>query len=208
MIPVSPLLARLVYCAHRATWLLCALLALAASHVDAQTQEARIDQILHADRDRTSSFAGKTFSPHAADGGKQAQVKPFAFGGQSSVLRGDGQFRAKGFANPKADGFHTENYLAKASTVSQHNSFAQSDKAFGTKSMDVRESPAANKSAAVRDYTPANQTFYGRGKRQDMLDDRTQGAKDLTIEQVRDLLNKGPAAKPGTILEPMVPSVR
>lgn len=153
--------------------------------------------------------ANKAFNTSAAVGNKQAQVKAFTFGGRSSVYGGgDGTFRSKTFDNPKAGGFRTDGYGVKNSELSKHNSFAQADKGFGTKSMDVRDAPGTDKAALVKDYAPASQTYFGRGKRQDMLDDRTRDTKNLSIDQVRDLLNKGPAPKPGTILEPVAPSVR
>lgn len=208
MIAFAPNLTGFASVVRAAAVLLCAWFLLTAGHAVAQSQEARMDEILHADRNQTSSFAGKTFTSSTAVGGKQTRVKSFAFGNKRSVLGGDGKFRTKGFDSSRMDAFRTESYSAKASSVSQRNSFAQGDRTFGTKSMDVREVPAANKSALVRDYAPANTTYYGRGKRQDYLDDKTQSAKNLTIDQVRDILNKGPAVKPGTILEPVVPTVR
>ncbi len=187
--------------------------ALAPSSALAQKQEEGIlTKVKAGGSGNSESFqfsdAGKSFGTVSAAGGKQAQLKAYSFQGKSSVFGADGAFRTKNFENNKPGGFRTEAYATKASAISQRNSFAQSDKEFGTKSMDVRDAPGTNKSAAVRDFVPANETYYGRGKRQDMLDDRTRSAKNLTIDQVRDLLNKGPAAKPGTILEPVLPSVR
>ena len=55
--------------------------------------------------------------------------------------------------------------------------------------MDVKEDRAANQTAAVRDYAPASKPFLGRGRRQDTIDD-LRNEKNLTIDQVREILNK------------------
>ena len=181
--------------------------------VRAQKQEAGILVKVKAGGSANSeSFAfdgaNKAFSTSAAIGSKQAQVKAFSFGGHSSVFGGDGTFRSKTFDNPKSGGFRTDGYGVKTSELSKRNSFAQADKGFGTKAMDVRDAPGTGKSAQVKEYIPAEQAYLGRGKRQDLLDEKGKNAKNLSIDEVRDLLNKGPAAKPGTILEPVQPSVR
>ncbi len=192
----------------------CLLWALAAApSAHAQKQEdgilSKVKQGGSANRESFAfADADKNFGTASAAGSRQARVKSYNFGGKSSIFGGDGTFRTKGFSNPKDGGYRTDGYATKASALSQRNSFAQSDRTFGTKSMDVREAPSANKTLAVKSYTQADTTYTGRGKRQDFLDERTQEAKNLTSDQIRDLLNKGPAAKPGTVLEPVLPSVR
>lgn len=194
----------------------CLSLAVALSFIpalQAQKQDGGTLARVNADRPANSqsytfAAADKSFGVASAVGSKQATVKSFALGSKVSIYGGDGSFHSKAFTNPKGEGFRTAAFSAKSAQISQRNSFAQGDREFGVKTMNVREAPAANKSAATRDFIPGSQTFYARGKRQDMLDDRTQGAKNLTIDQVRDLLNKGPAGKVGTILEPVFPSIR
>ena len=173
--------------------------ALAAAS-QAQKQEAGTIARVNLDRPanaRAYTFAGadKTFGTASAVGSKQAQVKSFAFGGKSSVLAGDGAFHSKTFNNPK-EGFRTESYLTKTSQVSQHNSFAQGDKSFGTKSVAVREAPGVNKSLATREFVTPTRPYEWHGKRQDTLDEVYKNNPNLTIDQVRDLLNKGPAGRP------------
>ena len=164
--------------------------------VHAQNQEGGLlDRIDHPDRALKFDPADKKFGVSAAVGDKQAQVKSFSFGKQSAVYGGDGAFRSKTF-NPKDSGLKIESYNSRASTLSQRNSFAQADKGFNTKSMDVREAPAANKSAAVRDDVLTEKPYNWRGKRQDTMDEVTKDNKNLTVDQVRELLNKGPAGRP------------
>ena len=122
-------------------------------------------------------------------------MKAFSFGNQAATYSGNGEFRSKAFT-PKNGGFRTDSYDAKTSALSKRNSFAQADKDFGTKAMDVRVAPAANKSASTKEFTPAGKNFEVRGKRQDSIDDVYKNNKNLSVDQVRDLLNKGPAGRP------------
>lgn len=179
------------------------LLAFAAAVPAARAQKQEEGTLARVKMDRPANSqafefagAGKTFGTASAVGSKQAQVKSFAFGGKSSVLAGDGAFHAKSFNNPKAESFRTESYLTKTSQVSQRNSFAQADRAFDTKSVGVREAPAANKSMATREFITPTRPYEWHGKRQDTLDEVYKNNPNLTIDQVRDLLNKGPAGRP------------
>ena len=165
--------------------------------VHAQKQESGLlDRINHPDLTMKFDPADKHFGVSSAVGDRQATVKAFSFGKQSSVFGGDGTFRTKSFSAKSGDGI-IKSYDAKTSSLSQHNSFAQADKGFGTKSMDVREAPAANKSASgTREFIPGEKGYEWHGKRQDSIDDIYKNNKNLSIDQVRDLLNKGPAGKP------------
>lgn len=139
--------------------------------------------------------ANKTFGTAAAVGSKQAYVKSFAFGSKTSALGGDGTFHAKAFTNAK-EGFRTEAYTTKTSQLSQRNSFAMADRSFGTKSVDVREAPAANRTVDTRGFTLPTRPYEWHGKRQGTLDEIYKDNPNLTIDQVKDLLNKGPVGRP------------
>ena len=141
--------------------------------------------------------AGKTFGTAAMVGSKQATVKSFAFSSKSSLYGGDGKFRSKAFNNPRDDGFRTAAYGVKASQVSQRNSFAQGDKLFATDSASgIREAPAAGRSANTRAFVLPNRPYEWHGKRQDTLDAVYKNNPTLNIDQIRDLLNRGPAGRP------------
>ena len=161
----------------------------------AQKQESGMDRILQPDRTQKFDPADKAFNISSAVGNKQASVKAFSYGSGSATYKGNGTFHSKAFT-PKNGGFRTEGYDAKTSALSQHNSFAQADKGYGTKAMDVREAPAANKSMDTKAYNQAGKPFEVRGKRQDGIDDVYKSNKNLSVDQIRDLLNKGPSGRP------------
>ena len=163
----------------------------------AQKQERGLmDRLDHPDLTMKFDASDKHFGVSSAMGNRQATVKAFSFGKQSSVFGGDGKFRTKSFSSKSGESL-IKTFDAKTSALSQHNSFAQGDKAFGTKAMDVREAPGTNKSATgAREYVPGEKNYAWHGKRQDAIDDIYRNNKNLSIEQVRDLLNKGPAGRP------------
>ena len=154
-----------------------------------------MDEILHADRSRTSEFAGKSFASSAAIGGKQAQVHAFT-GGRTAVLRtGDGAFQTRSFAD--RDSFRTRGFDTKADRASHSDAFAQRDRGFATKALPVQDAPGTGKVApGVRDYVPGQKNIVIRGKRQDTIDE-IHNQKDLSIDEVREILNK-PNGRPGS----------
>lgn len=160
----------------------------------AQVQEQRMDEILHVDPNKTSGFAGKSFASGASYGGKQAHVQAFAFSHSAVLHTGDGSFQTRAFVGK--DGFQTREFATKADRASSGDAFAQRDKGFATKSLAVKEDRAANKAAAVHDYLPAQKSIVIRGKRQGTLDEIRE-QKDLSIDEVREILNK-PNGRPGT----------
>ncbi len=155
---------------------------------NAQTQESRMDSILRPDRNQTSSFAEKSFVSSATVGNKHADTRAFGFS-HSAVLRaGDGSFHAQSFTD--RGNFHTGSFAAKTDRASGSDAYALKDRGFAAKSMAVREAPAAGKTAyGVRDYVPAGRSSEMRGKRQGDLDD-LYNQKSLSIDQVREILNK------------------
>ena len=147
-----------------------------------------MQEILHADRNQTSSFADKSFASSAAVGGKQAQTRAFGFSRPAVLRAGDGSFRARSFADRGK--FQTGAFATKADRANGRDAYALQDRGFATKSMAVREAPAAGKTAdGIRPYLPADKSIEIRGKRQGDLDDLYH-QKALSIDQVRAILNK------------------
>ena len=166
----------------------------AASSARAQKQEARIDDILQADRTKTSDYANKTFAASPAVGGKQATVHGFPFSHSAVLSSGDGSFQTHPFAGK--DQFQTRAFATKADRAGSSDAFAQKDRGFATKALPVQAARDAGKTVAVREYVPGEKSASIRGKRQDTIDEiRTQ--KDLSIDEVREILNK-PNGRPGS----------
>ena len=168
--------------AFSAGWLL------AVQSASAQQQD-RIDHILTPDRTMHAEGFGKAFVPASASGTQGKSFLTRVFGGSHSATprAGDGSFHTSGFTSGR-EAFATESFttrkLPQAGRVA-----AASDRTFGTKSMPVSENPAAGKSAATHTFEPSSKPFLGQGRRQDEIDDLRR-QKNLTIDQVREILNK------------------
>lgn len=165
----------------------CAALPLAAR---AQSGQEKIVQE-KLERSGTLEYlpAGKAFSADAAVGSRGASVRAFSFGGRTANAKsGDGAFQARKFNDGRGT-FRAESYAVKQASAVNRQAIP-ADSAFATRSVDVREDRAANRSLDTsRPYINTAKPFLVQGKRQDILDDQ-QKRKNLTIDQVRELLNK------------------
>ena len=177
---------------RRAIWLGATLCVAACgswgvSSARAQQQESGLlDRIEHPDRTLKNSMADKQFSTSSSVSGKQAEVRPFIFGRSSTFRTGDGTYNTRPFRGKNS--FRTDAY-ATHTAATGNQGFSQTNKSFDTKSVDVHADRAANKAAPVQAYAQGEKPFLGRGTRQDTIDELRK-QKDLTIDQVRELLNK------------------
>ena len=152
------------------------------------------EKIIQERLERTGSLAyepaGKAFSTDASFGGRSASVHPFGFSGKTTAGKsGDGAFQARGF-NDGHGSFRTDGYAVRQASAADRQALPQADQSFGTRSVDVREDRAANRTlGGVRDIVDAKKPFLVPGKRQDTIDDLRK-QKNLTIDQVREILNK------------------
>ncbi len=134
--------------------------------------------------------AGKAFSADAAVGSRRASVRSFAFGGRMvNSKAGDDAFNARSF-NDGRGRFRTENYAVKQALAGDRQALPQGDRSFATRPVDVREDRAANRSLDTsRSYADSGKPFSVPGKRQETIDDLRK-QKNLTVDQVREILNK------------------
>ncbi len=152
------------------------------------------EKVIQERLERTGSLAyepaGKAFSTDASFGGRSASVHPFGFSGKTTAGKSsDGTFQARGF-NDGRGSFHTEGYAVRQASTANRQALSQADQSFGTRAVDVREDRAANRTlGGVRDTADAKKPFLVPGKRQDTIDDLRK-QKNLTIDQVREILNK------------------
>ena len=161
---------------------------LAANPASAQQQD-RIDHILNPDRTLHAEGFEKVFVPASAAGVEKKSFLTRLFGGSHAATPGggDGTFHTTGFVSGR-ESFASTNFATRP-LPQAGQSAALSDRAFGTKTMAVKEDLAATKTATVRGYVPSDKPFLGQGRRQDDIDDLRR-QKNLTIDQVREILNK------------------
>ncbi len=161
------------------------ILALTPRGAKAQGQESGLlDRIGHPDRTLAFPLTNKNFGKTATFKDKAASTRSFALG-KSANLAGGGVFRTHSF---ESAAYKPKDFAFKEGASPGAMTFAQMNKLFDTRSVDVRDARDANKTLAVHSYgTP--DAFVVRGKRQDTYDEMLK-RKKLSIEEVRDLLNK------------------
>ncbi len=162
-----------------------------AAGASAQEQERKLlDRIQHPNMELHAEGFEKSFEAKASGSGKQAAVHPFAFGGRTADPKGgDGALHARAF-NDGRGSFRTENYTVKRATAVDEPALAQGNRTFSTSAVAVRADRLANRSALDgRNSVNPAKPFLVPGKRQDAIDElRTQ--KNLSIDEVREILNK------------------
>ena len=170
--------------------LILAALALGTARAGAQEQERKLlDRIMHPNMDLHFDGFGKGFETKASVGERQASVHPFGFGGRTATVKaGDGAFHAKAFDADRG-AFHTDSFTVKRATAVDRQGLPAMDHAFETRGFAVHEDRAAGKSASVHQYVDATKPFLVPGLRQGTIDELRQ-QKNLTIDQVREILNK------------------
>ena len=161
---------------------------LAARDASAQQQE-RIDHILNPDRTMHAEGFGKTFVPTSASGTERKGFLTRFFGGSrtATLKAGDGSFHTSGFLSGR-DGYATTDFTTRKLPQAGQTA-SVSDHTFGTKPLALHEDYPAGKAVPTNDYVRSDKPFLGRGKRQDDIDDLRR-QKNLSIDQVREILNK------------------
>ena len=162
---------------------------LAARGASAQQQERKlVDRIMRPDMELHAEGFGKAFAPATGSSEKKSFVTRLFGGSHAAIPRGgDGSFHTSGFVS-RREGYAAADFpTRKLPQAGQTASL--SDHTFGTKPLAVREDAAAGKTATIRGYETADKPFLGRGTHQDDIDDLRR-QKALTIDQVREILNK------------------
>ncbi len=158
---------------------------LAQTTASAQEQERSLrDRIERPNMDLHATGFEKTFTPGASGLDKAASVKTFGFS-RAATTKGDGSFSTHSF---NSSPFKTGVFSTRKSGLTDRGA-AQSDRTFDTKTMAVHEDRAAGKTAPSQMYQPSDKPFISHGRRQDEIDELRR-QKDLSIDQVREILNK------------------
>lgn len=160
------------------------LLSCALSAARAQEQERRlVDRLLRPDMTLQNSAQNKKFSTRIREFDRQAEVRPFYVAKEPRTKEYvvQREFSAKQFAaHHFRDGEVTSTMQTRAQRV---KAFAVDE---GTGALSIRDMPGGSKKVASSQFTGSRQ-FLDKGKSQKAL---SQHDTPLTIEQVRELLNK------------------
>ena len=165
-------------------WIFFFGLAISAASAYAQEQENKlVDRLLRPDMSLSNSAQDKKFT--AVDGTpveKKFGAESFYSGKRISVKSFSG---SKRFSSKKIEAKKFSRSDAAVTSTSAWSINAGAKFAIKDSSM-VRTARESGKAAKVRDY-PDNRPFLAKGTRQKALSEQD---KPLTIEQVRELLNK------------------
>jgi hypothetical protein len=162
----------------------CLLVLVALSCVRAQDQERKlVDRLLRPDMTLGNNAQNKKFIADGASINKQATVGTFYVQEKSNSksFSGTRDFSARQFSSQSFHGTRS------ASGISSQQAIGNSRSAYATRTArGVRDAPQSGKKVASRSYA-GNRPFLDRGKSQKALNRQNP---PLTIEQVRELLNK------------------
>jgi hypothetical protein len=162
----------------------CLLLSLVIPCVQAQDQESKlVDRLLRPDMTLRNKAQNKQFIADGASINKKATVGTFYVQKKSNSksFTGTRDFSAQQFNAQSFQGTRT------ASEISSQQAIGNSRPAYATRTArGVRDAAQSDKKVASRSYAE-NRPFLDQGKSQKSLN--RQNAP-LTIEQVRELLNK------------------
>ena len=162
----------------------CLLLLIATFSGRAQDQESKlVDRLLRPDTSLRNSAQNKQFIADGASINKKATVGTFYVQKKSNSKRftGTRDFSAR---QVNSQSFHG---TRSASGISSQQAIGNSRTAHATRpARGSRDAPQSDKRVASRSYAK-NRPFLGKGKSQKSLNRENP---PLTIEQVRELLNK------------------
>lgn len=171
----------------RPLWFL--LLFLVPGMTYAQTQEARIDQILNYDRNKGSIDQNKSFSAEKSFAAPSSNGKKrFSFFPQFSLK----SFSGKSYTASKNYWAGEYKPVARNSNFESSQTAQSAQKHFfgGNKAMPVPNGDALGKTYASTKGFEARQIQQERGKRQALLDEEARKGKEMSIDDIRELLNK------------------
>lgn len=151
----------------------------------AQNQEPKmIERIMNLDRTKANPMGGKQYE------GASFSTRKFAGGGEYAGIK---SARTKEFATREFLGIRNP-WIGKKTHVTTSapgiRSYAPGDKGFATRGVETRESPDAARKDMQSGKAADTRRFLGRGKSQKALDAEYPQGSAMTIDEVRDLLNR------------------
>lgn len=101
-----------------------------------------------------------------------------------------GQYTTRSFLGIKNPWFGAKVVTPKKADLWTKSALVNTDTKFATKTAGVKDFAGVDKKLMNRDEVSETRPFLGKGNAQGALDLETAKAKNMTIDQVRDLLNK------------------
>ena len=160
-----------------------AVIFLSCAFARAQETEARIQKILHPETNSSSHLQDKSYY-----GGKSFQQTGAAYTKNFYYTE---HYSPKDFSTRSYYGatpYSTGKFASHAANTKGEYEIPNAARKADTKTAETKESSDSRKDYATRDYNARE--FRGRGKSQDILDQQKKDQKPMTVDQVREMLNK------------------
>lgn len=151
----------------------------------AQEQEqAMMDRIMNPNRDRANPMGEKAFkgTPFAA----REYGGPREYGGVKSASTKE--FSTRKFFGIRNPWFGKRVYETRAGR--ELTRYVLSDKAYASRGVEAKPAREGGKRAAAVDGAVDTRDFLARGKSQNSLNDTHSSGPALSLEEVRELLNR------------------
>ena len=150
----------------------------------AQEQDQKMmNRIMNVDRTRANPMGGKQFETAAFAasefrGGEYAGVKAAR----------TKEYRTRSFLGIPNPWFGKKVYQTQAAR--ELTRYVLSDKAFSSRTFEAGPAPDANRASAQGGRAAETRGFFGRGKSQAALDASRPAGAPLSLDQVREVLNR------------------
>lgn len=149
-----------------------------------QQDEAMIDRIMNVERDRANPLGEKAF--------KGAPFAAKEFRGSRSYAdvktARTKEFGTRSFLGIRNPWFGKKTFETRA--AQELTKYVLSDKAYGTKSVEAKAARDARKRAGGLDAAVDTREFLARGKAQGSINNTHSTGPALSIDEVRELLNR------------------
>ncbi|MEI7864152.1 MAG: hypothetical protein WCI38_02185 [Chthoniobacterales bacterium] len=149
-----------------------------------QQEQGMMDRIMNPNRDRANPMGEKAFSssPFAASEFRGSRE----YGGVKSAQTKE--YRTRVFLGVRNPWFGRRVYETKA--AQELNRYVLSDKDYASRSVETKAARDAQKSAPKFEGSVDTRDFLARGKSQGALNNNYPSGSALSIDEVRELLNR------------------
>jgi len=158
----------------------------AATAAAQQQEQGMMERIMNPDRDRANPMGAKAFSAKPFEGRKFSGTGEFT-GVKAARTK---EFTTREFLGIRNPWFGKKVYATDAAR--ELNRYVLADRGYASRAVETRPVRDEGRTAAVRDTTGADNRrgFVLRGKAQGSIDASYPSGGALTMDEVRELLNR------------------
>ena len=151
-----------------------------------QQEQGMMDRIMNPDRDRANPMGAKAFA------GKPFEGREFRGTGEYTGVKSaqTKEFSTREFLGIRNPWFGKKVYATEPAR--EMNRYVLADRGYGSQSVETRAVRDGGRSAVVRDTTEGDnaRVFQVRGKTQGSIDASYPSGGAMSVDEVRELLNR------------------